>query len=126
MAKDALGHGSDTRGFRLVKTHTVGPHSAKIYKPPGDDELVVKTYRNGAYQSKNDYFTNDMGDANGTALSQLNRWVSQDSASRPVGSGSAASELASGAKSAPIPTHDSMGVPRPSDNIQNAAKTLGR
>jgi hypothetical protein len=124
MAKDALGHGSDTRGFRLVKTHVVGPHSAKIYKPPGDDELVVKTYRNGAYQSKNDYFTNDMADANGTALSQLNRWASQDGG-RPVGAGQAASELASGPKSAPIPTHDSMGTPRPSDNIQNAGAKRG-
>src|ERR1700742_3820452 len=103
--KDAKGHGSDTRGFRLVKTHTLGPHSAKIYKPPGDDELVVKTYRNGAYQSKNDYFTNDMADASGTAMHQLNRWAAADPKSRPVGDGQAAAELSSGPKS---PTHDSM------------------
>jgi hypothetical protein len=119
MAKDALGHGSDTRGMRLGKTHTVGPHSAKVYKAPGESELVTKTYRNGAYQSKNDYHTDDMGDANGTALSQLNRWAAQDVGK--VSNSAAASELASGAKTATIPTHDGMaGNPRNEDSYPGA------
>ena len=114
--KDAKGHGSDERGgtkpsakgMRLVKTYILGPHSAKVYKNPEWGENVVQTFRNGAYQSKNDYHTDDLSDAHATAQSQLSRWASQDATSRPVGSGSAASELASGAKSATIPTHDSM------------------
>jgi hypothetical protein len=127
MAKDELGHGSDGRGgtgaqgMRLVKTHVMGPHSAKVYKNPEWGENVVKTFRNGVYQPNNDYHTDDMGDAHATAQSQLTRWTQQDVASRPVGAGQAASELASGAKSAPIPTHDSQGIPRPSDNIRTAA-----
>jgi hypothetical protein len=131
--KDAKGHGSDERGgtkpsakgMRLVKTYTLGPHSAKVYKNPEWGENVVQTFRNGAYQSKNDYHTDDLSDAHATAQSQLNRWAEQDAKSRPVGAGQAASELASGAKSATIPTHDSQGIPRPSDNIQNAASKAG-
>ena len=130
--KDAKGHGSDERGgtkpsakgMRLVKTYTLGPHSAKVYKNPEWGENVVQTFRNGAYQSKNDYHTDGLADAHATAQSQLNRWAVQDGG-RPVGAGQAASELASGPKSATIPTHDSMGTPRPSDNIQNAATARG-
>ncbi len=108
--------------MRLVKTHVMGPHSAKVYKNPEWGEIVVKTFRNGAYQPKNDYHTDDMADAHGTANSQLARWTQQDAASRPVGNGQAASELSGSAK---IPTHDSMGVPRPSDNIQSTAGRHG-
>ena len=47
--KDALGHGSNTgtQGMRLVKTHVLGPNSAKVYKNPEWSENVVKTFRNG-------------------------------------------------------------------------------
>lgn len=120
MAKDRLGHGSNKKGtgaqgMRLVKTHVLGPHSAKVYKNAEWGEHVVKTFRNGVYQPKNDYHTDDVADANGTATSQLRRWGDQD----------AASQLASGAKSATVPIHDSMGTPRPSDNIQNAGGRHG-
>jgi len=113
--------------MRLIKTHTLGAHSAKVYKDVanGSGEYVVKTFRNGAYQSRNDYFTDDVSDAHGTAQSQLNRWAAQDGSSRPVGTGQAASELATGAKSATVPTHDGMSTPKASDNIQAAAAKRG-
>lgn len=128
--KDAKGHGSNERGgtkpsakgMRLVKTYTNGPHSAKVYKNPEWGENVVQTFRNGAYQSKNDYHTDDLADAHATAQSQLQRWADQDSKSRPVGTGQAASELASGAKSGKIATHDSMGRPQFSDEVKSAYK----
>jgi hypothetical protein len=60
--KDAKGHGSNERGgtkpnakgMRLIKTHVLGPHSAKVYNNPEWGEKVVQTFRNGVYQSKND------------------------------------------------------------------------
>jgi hypothetical protein len=117
--KDAKGHGSNERGgtkpsakgMRLVKTYTFGVHSAKVYKNPEWGENVVQTFRNGAYQSKNDYHTDDLADAHATAQSQLKMWADQDSKAgrgQPVSDNAAASELASGPKSATIPTHDSM------------------
>jgi hypothetical protein len=98
--KDAKGHGSNTgtQGMRLVKTHVLGPHSAKVYNNPEWGEKVVKTFRDGVYQPKNDYHTDDLADAHGTAMSQLNRWSDQG----------AKASLASGPKSAPAPVHDSM------------------
>ena len=110
MAKDELGHGSNARGtgaqgMRLIKTHVLGPHSAKVYNNPEWGEKVVKTFRNGVYQPNNDYHTNDLADAHGTAQSQLNRWQSQDG-----GNTDAARELSSGGpKSDVVPVHDSMG-----------------
>lgn len=97
--KDALGHGSNTgtKGMRLVKTHVLGPHSAKVYKNPEWGENVVKFF-NGVYQSKADSHTDDLADAHSTAQFQLKRYADQD----------AKAALASGPKSAPVPTHDSM------------------
>jgi hypothetical protein len=77
--KDAKGHGSNERGgtkpnakgMRLIKTHVLGPHSAKVYNNPEWGEKVVQTFRNGVYQSKNDYHTDDLADAHATAQSQL-------------------------------------------------------
>lgn len=101
MAKDARGHGSDTgtRGMRLVKTHALGPHSAKVYKNPEWSENVVKFFHNGAYQPNADYHTNDMGDAHATAGAALNRYMAQDAA-KTLSSG--------GSKSAAAPVHESM------------------
>lgn len=103
--KDAKGHGSNTgtQGMRLVKTHVLGPHSAKVYNNPEWGEKVVKTFRDGVYQPKNDYHTSDLADAHGTAMSQLNRWSDQG----------AKASLASGPKSAPAPVHDSMASQTP-------------
>ena len=129
--KDALGHGSNDRGgvkpsakgMRLIKTHVLGPHSAKVYNNPEWGEKVVQTFRNGVYQSKNDYHTDDLADAHATAQSQLKRWDDQDAAASktsysPDSSGAhnsplisnaaAAASLASGPKSIPVSTHDSM------------------
>jgi len=64
--------------MRLVKTHTMGPHTAKVYKNPEWQENVVKTFRDGVYQPRNDYHTDDMSDAHGTAKAQLASWASQD------------------------------------------------
>ena len=105
MAKDQLGHGSNARGtgaqgMRLVKTHTLGPHSAKVYKNPDWEENVVKFFHNGVYQSKADSHTDDLADAHSTARFQLQRYADQD----------AKAALASGPKSAPAPVHDSMSV----------------
>lgn len=98
--KDAKGHGSDTgtKGMRLIKTHTLGPHSAKVYNNPDWNEKVVKFFHNGQYQSKADSHTDDLADAHATAQFQLKRYADQD----------AKASLASGPKSAPVPTHDSM------------------
>lgn len=113
MGKDNLGHGSNPRGtgaqgMRLVKTHVLGAHSAKVYKNPEWEENVVKFFRNGAYQSKADYHTNDMSDAHATAQSALARYASQDAKSRPVGDTTAAAALSTGETA---PTHDSMAKP---------------
>lgn len=117
--KDAKGHGSNTgtRGMRLVKTHTHGPHSAKVYKNPEWSENVVKFFRNGQYQPKADHHTDDMGDAHSTAQYALKRYADQD----------AASELASGPKSAPAPVHDSMARPGyHAGAVQNAINSSNR
>lgn len=127
--KDAKGHGSDgkggakasAKGMRLIKTHTNGPHSAKVYNNP---EKVVQFFRNGQYQPKADYHTDDVSDAHATAQSALARYASQDSVSssldrglamRQAGDGrhvsnfDAAKTMASGPKSAQAPVHDGMG-----------------
>lgn len=111
--KDAKGHGSDTgtQGMRLVKTHVLGPHTAKVYKNPAWEENVVKFFHNGVYQSKADNHTDDMADAHATAQSQLQRYADQD----------AKVTLASGPKSAPAPIHDSMGRHGYSPDAVNAA-----
>lgn len=108
--KDAKGHGSDTgtRGMRLIKTHTLGTHSAKVYNNPEWGEKVVKTFRDGVYQPKNDYHTNDVADAHGTAMSQLRRWGDQ---------GAAAALHSGTSKSAPASVHDSMAA---SDRVNRA------
>jgi hypothetical protein len=116
MAKDQLGHGSDTRGtgtqgMRLAKTHVLGTNTAKVYKNPEWEENVVKYFRNGAYQSKADSFHSDLSDAHGTAQAQLQRWADQDAKSRPLSNEAAASQLSSGAKTEPVAIHDSMQKP---------------
>ncbi len=117
--KDALGHGSNNRGapgptpqtpgFALARTHTFGPHTANVYQHP-TGEIVVKQFRNGAYQPDKDVHTWTMADANQHATGQLQRWgrgeVSGDVHSSNV---SAAAALHSGtAKSAPAPVHTAM------------------
>lgn len=105
--KDPKGHGSNkkntgTQGMRLVKTHANGAHTAKVYNNPEWGEKVVKFFRDGAYQSKADYHTNDISDAHSTAHVALQRYADQ----------SAKTELAKGSpKSSAVPTHDAMKSP---------------
>jgi len=123
--KDAKGHGSNERGgtkpnakgMRLIKTHVLGPHSAKVYNNPEWGEKVVQTFRNGVYQSKNDYHTDDLADAHATAQSQLKRWDDQDGGGGMMGAMKAklSDDIAAGRmlssggpKSAAVPIHDSM------------------
>lgn len=118
--KDAKGHGSDTgtRGMRLVKTHTNGPHSAKVYKNPEWSENVVKFFRNGQYEPKADHHTDDMADAHATAQYALQRYVNLD----------AKAALASGPKSNPSPVHSAMSD-RPGYHagaVQNAIDSSNR
>lgn len=114
--KDPKGHGSNkrgntgTQGMRLVKTHVMGPHSAKVYKNPEWEENVVKFFHNGNYQSKADYHTNDMSDAHDTAQHQLGRYMTAGG-EQMASNASAASHLAGGSaspKAAAAPVHDSM------------------
>lgn len=115
--KDAKGHGSNTgtKGMRLVKTHVLGPHSAKVYKNPEWEENVVKFFHNGVYQSKADSHTDDMADAHATAQYQLQRYADQD----------AKAALASGSKSAPAPVHDSMASLHASIDRGHAMRSAG-
>lgn len=78
--KDSKGHGSNTgtKGMRLLKTYTNGPHSAKVYKNPEWGEHVAKFFQNGTYQSKADYHTDDASDAHSTAQAQLARYGHSD------------------------------------------------
>lgn len=113
MAKDAKGHGSNTgtKGMRLIKTHTNGPHSAKVYNNPEWGEKVVKFFHNGEYQPKADSHTDDIADAHATAQSALQRYADQD----------AAKALKSGPKSADIPTH-SAHEDRHNEDIRHTAR----
>lgn len=101
MAKDPKGHGSNkkntgTQGMRLVKTHANGPHTAKVYNNPEWGEKVVKFFKDGQYQSKADYHTDDISDAHGTAHVALQRYADQG----------AKAELAKGSqKSAAVAIH---------------------
>ena len=59
--------------MRLLKTHTDGDNTAKVYKNPDTGEHQVKFYKDGVHQSKADYFADDPSDAHETAQYQLKR-----------------------------------------------------
>ena len=62
--------------LRLVKTHT-GPkgHVAKVYKDKDWGEHRVKFFSpEGKHHAEGDYHTDDLSDANDTAIGQLNRY----------------------------------------------------
>lgn len=59
--------------FRLIKTHTSGKHTAKVYKDSDVGEHCVKFYTDGVHHSKADYHTDDSKDAHDTAKYELKR-----------------------------------------------------
>lgn len=54
-------------GLKLVKTHTNGNRTAKVYKDNEWSEYRVKHFVDGKHQSKADYHTDDSEDAHDTA-----------------------------------------------------------
>lgn len=61
----------DKPRLRLVKTHTDGNKTAKVYKDADWGEYRVKHYVDGAHQAKADYHTDDASDATDTAKAFL-------------------------------------------------------
>ena len=61
----------DAPRLRLMKTHTDGNKMAKVYKDADFGEYRVKHYVDGKHQTKADYHTDDVSDANSTAGSFL-------------------------------------------------------
>ena len=59
--------------MRLLKTHSEGGNSAKVYKNPDTGEHQVKFFKDGVHQKKADYFADDPSDAHGTAQESLKR-----------------------------------------------------
>ena len=59
--------------MRLLKTHTEGDNSAKVYKNPDTGEHQVKFFKDGIHQKKADYFADDPSDAHETAQESLKR-----------------------------------------------------
>ena len=57
--------------MKLLKTHTSGEHSAKVYKDPEWNEYRVKYYTGKTHNTDADYHTDDENDAHDTAKSGL-------------------------------------------------------
>jgi predicted RNA binding protein YcfA (HicA-like mRNA interferase family) len=61
-----------TESLRLVKTHTNGNKTAKVYKDNDWDEFRVRHYTDGKHHTKADAHTNDVEDAHDTAKHFIN------------------------------------------------------
>jgi hypothetical protein len=59
--------------MRLVKTHTDGDRTAKVYKNPEYGEHVVRFYKEGKHLTNADSFHGDAEDAHDTAQAELKR-----------------------------------------------------
>ena len=72
-----MNRGGSTYGvpdkLRLLKTHTEGDNTAKVYKNTSTGEHQVKFFKDGVHQKKADYFTDDPSDAHDTAKYSLDR-----------------------------------------------------
>jgi len=72
-----MNRGGSTYGvpdkLRLLKTHTEGDNTAKVYKNASTGEHQVKFFKDGVHQKKADYFTDDPSDAHDTAKYALDR-----------------------------------------------------
>ena len=76
-ARTGHARGGSTYGvaptMRLLKTHSEGGNSAKVYKNPDTGEHQVKFFKDGVHQKKADYFADDPSDAHETAQESLKR-----------------------------------------------------
>ena len=71
-AKGGSTYGAEPR-MRLVKTHTDGDRTAKVYKNPEYGEHVVRFYKEGKHLTNADSFHSDAEDAHDTAQAELKR-----------------------------------------------------
>ena len=71
-AKGGSTYGAEPR-MRLVKTHTDGDRTAKVYKNPEYGEHVVRFYKEGKHLTNADSFHGDAEDAHDTAQAELKR-----------------------------------------------------
>ena len=71
-AKGGSTYGAEPR-MRLVKTHTDGERTAKVYKNPEYGEHVVRFYKEGKHLTNADSFHSDAEDAHDTAQAELKR-----------------------------------------------------
>jgi len=72
FAKGGSTYGVESK-LRLMKTHSQGDNTAKVYKNPDTGEFQVKFFKDGEHQKKADYFADDAEDAHGTAQESLRR-----------------------------------------------------
>jgi len=63
--------GSINESMKLIKTHTNGNKTAKVYKDNEWGEYRVKHYTDGKHHSEADYHAGDADDAHNTAQSWL-------------------------------------------------------
>ena len=72
MAKGGSTYGVPPK-LRLMKTHSEGGNTAKVYKNPDYNEYQVKYFKDGVHQKKADSFHDDSADAHDSAQSALSR-----------------------------------------------------
>ena len=72
MAKGGSTYGVPPK-LRLMKTHSEGGNTAKVYKNPDYNEYQVKYFKDGVHQKKADSFHDDSSDAHDSAQSALSR-----------------------------------------------------
>jgi len=72
MAKGGSTYGVPPK-LRLMKTHSEGGNTAKVYKNPDYNEYQVKYFKDGVHQKKADSFHDDSTDAHDSAQSALSR-----------------------------------------------------
>lgn len=65
-------------GLRLIKTHTNGEDSAKVYKDAEWGEHRVKFFKGKTHLKNSDYHTDDVEDAHKTAQHQLKSGLKED------------------------------------------------
>jgi hypothetical protein len=71
----ALKEDTVDEGLRLIKVHTLGAHTAKVYKDNEWGEHRVKFYKNGKHLGEGpEYHTDDVQDAHDTAKAALKKY----------------------------------------------------